>query len=49
MAVLAALAVLAVCLANIVVSHYCGQLLLWPATIVVVHYCGKITASEADF
>ena len=42
MAVLAALAVLAVCLANIVVSHYCGQLLLWPATIVASYYCGQL-------
>ena len=39
MAVLAALAALAVCLATTVVSHYCGQPLLCPAIIVASHYC----------
>ena len=31
---MAVLAALAVCLANIVASHYRGQLFLWPANIV---------------
>ena len=44
MAVLAALAALAVCLANIVASHYCGQLLLWSSTIV-----GKLQSQTLIF
>ena len=50
LAVLAALAALAVCLATTVVSHYCGQpAIMWQATIVSRHYSGKIIAPDVDF